>query len=238
MANQLNVAALLFMCNILPAYAASGNMPSIVLERPLFYRERDDGCYPVAAYVAHKAIEEGAIGLPRHARRTSHRVRGGGTPRVLSQVLARVLARATVGRRVGVRVRVARAEHGRREYPPPGVQHLSAALQRIADSTQGHRPRVGVVAAHAFRALRVASAADESFRKEPRTPAFVDSETGETVGVAAYYGADGLDGARTSDTSSCAGSVGSRSRASYSRKSDTGNGEYETMKRCATRRRR
>ena len=38
-------------------------------------------------------------------------------------------------------------------------------------------------------------------------------------------------GARTSDTSSCAGSVGSRSRASYSRKSDTGNGEYETMKR-------
>ena len=107
---------------------------------------------------------------PRHARRTSHRVRGGGTPRVLSQVLARVLARATVGRRVGVRVRVARAEHGRREYPPPGVQHLSAALQRIADSTQGHRPRVGVVAAHAFRALRVASAADESFRKEPRTP--------------------------------------------------------------------
>ena len=53
-------------------------------------------------------------------------------------------------------------------------------------------PRVGVVAAHALRALRVASAADESFRKEPRTPAFVDSETGETMGVAAY-GADGLD---------------------------------------------
>ena len=38
MANQLNVAALLFMCNILPAYAASGNMPSIVLERPLLPR--------------------------------------------------------------------------------------------------------------------------------------------------------------------------------------------------------
>lgn len=64
LANQLNVASLLFMCSILPAYAAAGNMPSIVLERPLFYRERADGCYPALAYVAYKCVEEALVGLP------------------------------------------------------------------------------------------------------------------------------------------------------------------------------
>ena len=33
MANQLNIGSLLFMANVLPAYAAAGQMPSIVLER-------------------------------------------------------------------------------------------------------------------------------------------------------------------------------------------------------------
>ena len=33
-------------------------MPSIVLERPVFYRELDDGCYPVVAYLLYKIVEE------------------------------------------------------------------------------------------------------------------------------------------------------------------------------------
>jgi hypothetical protein len=64
MANQLNIGSLLFMNSILPAYAAAGGMPSIVLERPLFYREQDDGCYPVVSYIVYKLIEDGAIGVP------------------------------------------------------------------------------------------------------------------------------------------------------------------------------
>lgn len=63
-ANQLNIASLFFMNCILPSYAAAGQMPSIVLERPLFYREQDDGCYPVISYVVYKLIEEGIIAFP------------------------------------------------------------------------------------------------------------------------------------------------------------------------------
>lgn len=52
------------MANVLPSYVAAGQMPSIVLERPLFYREQDDGCYPVISYIVYKLIEEGLVGLP------------------------------------------------------------------------------------------------------------------------------------------------------------------------------
>lgn len=64
MANQLNIGSLLFMANVLPSYVAAGQMPSIVLERPLFYREQDDGCYPVISYIVYKLIEETLVGLP------------------------------------------------------------------------------------------------------------------------------------------------------------------------------
>lgn len=63
-ANQLNMASLFFMNNILPAFGALGYMPTIVLERPLFYREQDDGCYPLASYLVYKVIEEGFISIP------------------------------------------------------------------------------------------------------------------------------------------------------------------------------
>ena len=35
-----------------------------LIGRPLFYREQDDGCYPVVSYIVYKLIEEGLIGLP------------------------------------------------------------------------------------------------------------------------------------------------------------------------------
>ena len=60
-ADQLNTSALLFMAASLPTFGAAGYMPSIVMERPLFYRERDDGCYTVPAYLLYKVIEEGLL---------------------------------------------------------------------------------------------------------------------------------------------------------------------------------
>ncbi|CAL51772.1 ABC-2 type transporter [Ostreococcus tauri] len=56
--SQINVSSMLFMNNVLPALAAGAYLPSILMERPLLYRELDDGCYPLLAYVAYKVIEE------------------------------------------------------------------------------------------------------------------------------------------------------------------------------------
>ncbi|CAE8631685.1 unnamed protein product [Polarella glacialis] len=54
-----NVAAALFMSTVMPAFTAAGYMPSIVTERPLFYREHSDGCYTTGSYLLFKVIEEG-----------------------------------------------------------------------------------------------------------------------------------------------------------------------------------
>jgi ABC-type multidrug transport system ATPase subunit len=53
-----NVAAALFMSTALPSFTAAGYMPSIVAERPLFYRETNDGCYSTFSYVMYKLAEE------------------------------------------------------------------------------------------------------------------------------------------------------------------------------------
>ena len=59
--SQINVSSMLFMNNVLPAFAAGAYLPSILMERPLLYRELDDGCYPLLAYISYKVIEEAAI---------------------------------------------------------------------------------------------------------------------------------------------------------------------------------
>ena len=59
-----NVANLLFMNNVLPAFASAAYMPSILMERGLFYRELDDGCYTVWSYGLYKIIEEVCVALP------------------------------------------------------------------------------------------------------------------------------------------------------------------------------
>ena len=59
-----NVANLLFMNNVLPAFASAAYMPSILMERGLFYRELDDGCYTVWSYGLYKTIEEVIVALP------------------------------------------------------------------------------------------------------------------------------------------------------------------------------
>ncbi|CAK0787534.1 hypothetical protein CVIRNUC_010754 [Coccomyxa viridis] len=56
--NLVNIAAVLFMFTTLPAFAAASYVPSIVLERPLFARERNDGLYRVITYLCYKMLEE------------------------------------------------------------------------------------------------------------------------------------------------------------------------------------
>jgi len=58
---RTNIAAALFMCTILPSFAASGYLPTIVSERPLFYRETSDGCYSTLSYLLFKVVEEGTL---------------------------------------------------------------------------------------------------------------------------------------------------------------------------------
>ena len=61
LASQINVSNMLFMNNVLPAFAAGAYLPSILMERPLLYRELDDGCYPLLAYITYKVIEEAIV---------------------------------------------------------------------------------------------------------------------------------------------------------------------------------
>ncbi|KAL4428045.1 hypothetical protein ABPG75_002134 [Micractinium tetrahymenae] len=61
--NIPNIAAMLFMWVVLPAYGAASYVPAIVLERPLFVRERNDGLYRVITYLVAKMTEELGIAL-------------------------------------------------------------------------------------------------------------------------------------------------------------------------------
>ncbi|CAK0754674.1 hypothetical protein CVIRNUC_002316 [Coccomyxa viridis] len=56
--NVNNLTAVLFLWTILPGYAAASYMPTIVLERPLFVRERNDGLYRPSTYLLFKMVEE------------------------------------------------------------------------------------------------------------------------------------------------------------------------------------
>ncbi|CAG9461881.1 unnamed protein product [Pedinophyceae sp. YPF-701] len=59
-----NTAAILFMGGVLPSFGAGTFLPSIVLERALFYRERADGCYSTLTYVLYKFAEEFVLSVP------------------------------------------------------------------------------------------------------------------------------------------------------------------------------
>lgn len=54
----MDTTALLFMLGVLPAYAAAGYMPTLIEERAILYRERNDGYYSVPAYLVYKFVEE------------------------------------------------------------------------------------------------------------------------------------------------------------------------------------
>lgn len=61
--NVSNVAGMLLMWVILPAFGAASYIPAIVLERALFVRERNDGLYRVITYLCAKILEELGIAL-------------------------------------------------------------------------------------------------------------------------------------------------------------------------------
>lgn len=61
--NVINIAAVLFMWCVLPAFGAASYVPAIVLERALFVRERNDGLYRVVTYLTAKIIEELGLAL-------------------------------------------------------------------------------------------------------------------------------------------------------------------------------
>ena len=56
--------SVLFMVVVLPAFGSSGYMPSLMLERPIFVRERADGNYRVISYLVYKVLEEFIVSIP------------------------------------------------------------------------------------------------------------------------------------------------------------------------------
>jgi len=57
-------AAVLFLWTVFPAFGAAAYLPSLVLDRPLFYRERADGVFSSGQYLACKLTEEAVVSLP------------------------------------------------------------------------------------------------------------------------------------------------------------------------------
>mmetsp|Transcript_8433 Transcript_8433/g.22927 ORF Transcript_8433/g.22927 Transcript_8433/m.22927 type:complete len:622 (-) Transcript_8433:97-1962(-) len=56
-----STAAVLFFFTALCGYGAAAFVPSLTLERALFYRERADGCYTAVVYYVAKFIEEAVL---------------------------------------------------------------------------------------------------------------------------------------------------------------------------------
>ncbi|CAL5220797.1 g2870 [Coccomyxa viridis] len=56
--NLINISSLLYMYTVLPGFAAISYMPGLVLERPLYVRERSDGLYSTITYLLSKMVEE------------------------------------------------------------------------------------------------------------------------------------------------------------------------------------
>ncbi|QDZ20061.1 ATP-binding cassette transporter [Chloropicon primus] len=56
--------SVLFMVVVLPAFGAAGYMPSLMMERPIFVRERADGNYKVISYLLYKVVEEFVVTVP------------------------------------------------------------------------------------------------------------------------------------------------------------------------------
>jgi len=61
--NFTNIAGLLFVWCGLPVFSASAYLPNLVLERAVFYRERNDGLYRVITYVVAKMLDEIVLAL-------------------------------------------------------------------------------------------------------------------------------------------------------------------------------
>merc|ERR1719181_2272890 len=56
-----STASCLYFFSALCGYGAAAFVPSLTLERALFYRERADGCYAAWTYYVAKFIEEAVL---------------------------------------------------------------------------------------------------------------------------------------------------------------------------------
>jgi ATP-binding cassette subfamily G (WHITE) protein 2 len=126
MTNQLNIGSLLFMANILPAYVAAGQMPSIVLERPRARRRL------LPRHFLHRlqAHRRGPRRDSRQPHHPGHDVLRRRSPRLVHQVLAHQLLHRAERHRPRVCVLQRRQNHGRRQHAAACVQHVPAAVQR------------------------------------------------------------------------------------------------------------
>ena len=59
-----NIAAILFFWTCTTAFGAASYVPNIVLSKPLYFRERNDGLYRSIAYLNYLCLEEIVIAVP------------------------------------------------------------------------------------------------------------------------------------------------------------------------------
>lgn len=60
-ASIASTSALLYFISALCGYGAAAFVPSLTLDRPLFYREISDGCYSPIVYYLSKFLEEAIL---------------------------------------------------------------------------------------------------------------------------------------------------------------------------------
>jgi len=59
-----NVVGILFFWCVTPAFGAASYIPSIMLSRPLYFRERNDGLYGPCTFLSYLMLEEAIIAVP------------------------------------------------------------------------------------------------------------------------------------------------------------------------------
>ena len=59
-----NVAGIIFFWSVTPAFGAATYIPSIMLGRPLYFRERNDGLYRSVTFLTYLILEEFFIAVP------------------------------------------------------------------------------------------------------------------------------------------------------------------------------
>lgn len=59
-----NVTGILFFWTVTPAFGAASYIPSIMLSRPLFFRERNDGLYRSLTFLSYLMLEELFVAIP------------------------------------------------------------------------------------------------------------------------------------------------------------------------------
>ena len=62
--NVINIVAVIFFFSMAPAFSAASYIPSIMLSRPLYFRERNDGLFRAITFLMYLMCEECLIAVP------------------------------------------------------------------------------------------------------------------------------------------------------------------------------